>query len=96
MFETIIAATVLSYGENGDAEVLAGMGASAALYISDILRCPVSTAKVGRIDGKLVLNPSHAEWENSDLELAVSASKDAILMVEGEAEEVSESEMMEL
>ena len=96
MFETIIAATVLSYGENGDAEVLAGMGASAALCISDIpFGGPVSTAKVGRIDGKLVLNPSHAEWENSDLELAVSASKDAILMVEGEAEEVSESEMME-
>ncbi|MBG07224.1 MAG: polyribonucleotide nucleotidyltransferase [Halobacteriovoraceae bacterium] len=96
MFETIIAATVLSYGENGDAEVLAGMGASAALCISDIpFGGPVSTAKVGRIDGKLVLNPSHAQWENSDLELAVSASKDAILMVEGEAEELSESEMME-
>ena len=96
MFETIIAATVLSYGENGDAEVLAGMGASAALCVSDIpFGGPVSTAKVGRIDGKFVLNPSQSEWENSDLELAVSASKDAILMVEGEAEELSESEMME-
>ncbi|MEE2744588.1 MAG: polyribonucleotide nucleotidyltransferase [Bdellovibrionota bacterium] len=97
MFDTIIAATVLSYGAGGDAEVLAGMGASAALCVSDIpFAGPVSTAKVGRIDGKLVLNPDHDQWEESDLEVAVSASEDAILMVEGEAKEISEDEMMEV
>lgn len=97
MFDTIIAATVLSYGVGGDAEVLAGMGASAALCVSDIpFAGPVSTAKVGRINGELVLNPDHNLWEESDLKVAVSASEDAILMVEGEAQEISEEEMMEV
>jgi len=96
MFETIVSCTVLSYGPEGDPEVLAGLGASAALSVSDIpFDGPIGTCKVGKIDGKLVINPNHDEWENSEFQIAVAASKDAILMVEGEANEHSEEEVLE-
>jgi len=96
MFDTVVSCTVMSYSPEGDPEVLAGLGASAALTISDIpFAGPIGTCKVGRIDGQLVLNPSHDEWENSDLEIAVAASADAILMVEGEADIVPEKEVLE-
>ncbi len=96
MFDTVVTCNVLSYNEKGDAEVLAGLGASAAIAISDIpFAAPIGLCKVGRIDGKLVLNPDHADWTKSDLEIAVAASKDAILMVEGEAHIVPEKEVLE-
>lgn len=96
MFETVISCTVMSYSPEGDPEVLAGIGASAALSISDIpFAGPIATCKVGRIDGKLVLNPNHDQWEQSDLEIAVAGSADAILMVEGEAKIVPEKEVLE-
>ncbi|OFZ21344.1 MAG: polyribonucleotide nucleotidyltransferase [Bdellovibrionales bacterium RIFOXYA1_FULL_36_14] len=96
LFETFIQATVLSYESACDPEVLAGIGSSAALTISDIpFVAPIASCKVGRIDGQFVLNPGREDWAKSDLELVVSASKDAILMVEGEAHEVSEEVMLE-
>jgi polyribonucleotide nucleotidyltransferase len=96
MFDTVVSCTVLSYGEEGDAEVLAALGASAALTISDIpFAGPIGTCKVGRIGGELVLNPSQSQWEESDLEICVAASADAILMVEGEADVVPENEVLE-
>jgi len=96
MFDTVISCSVLSYNEKGDAEVLAGLGASAAIAISDIpFTAPIGSAKVARIDGKLVLNPDHADWAKSDLEIAVAGSADAILMVEGEAKIVPEKEVLE-
>jgi polyribonucleotide nucleotidyltransferase len=96
MYETIIMAQVLSFDGETDPEVLAGLGTAAALAVSDIpFAGPVGFCKVGKIDGQLVLNPSHDQWENSDIELVLAASKDAILMVEGEANEVSEEDMME-
>jgi polyribonucleotide nucleotidyltransferase len=96
MFETVIQATVLSYNSAGDPEVLAALGASAALCISDIpFNGPLGTCKVGRVNGELVLNPSYDQWENSELELVVAATKDAIMMVEGEGEEVAEAEMLD-
>ena len=96
MTETVVSCTVLSYSENGDPEMLAGIGASAALSISDIpFAGPIATCKVGRIDGKLVLNPDLAAWKDSDLEIVVAGSKDAILMVEGEGSEIPESEILE-
>lgn len=95
MFDTVISCAVMSYCEKGDAEVLAGLGASAALAISDIpFVAPIGSAKVGRIDGKFVLNPDHADWAKSDMEIAVAASKDAILMVEGEARELPEKDVL--
>lgn len=96
MFETVVSCTVMSYSPEGDPEILAGIGASAALSISDIpFAGPIATCKVGRIDGNFVLNPSHSEWENSDLEIAVAGSADAILMVEGEAKIVPEKDVLE-
>ncbi|MCT4640872.1 MAG: polyribonucleotide nucleotidyltransferase [Bacteriovoracaceae bacterium] len=96
MAETIIMAQVLSFDGTTDPEVLAGLGTAASLAVSDIpFAGPVGFCKVGKIDGKLVLNPTVGSWENSDIELVLAASKDAILMVEGEANEVSEEDMME-
>lgn len=96
MFETIVTAQVLSYDPQSDPQVLAGLGTSAALEISDIpFDGPLGFCKVGKIDGKLTLNPSYSEWENSEIELVVAASKEAILMVEGEGNEVSEADMLE-
>ena len=96
MFETVVSCTVLSYDPAGDPEILAAIGSSAALTISDIpFAGPIATCKVGRIDGKLVINPSIDEWENSDMEIIVAGSADAILMVEGEANIVPEAEVLE-
>ena len=95
MFDTVVSCTVLSYTENGDPEVLAGLGASAALTLSDIpFAGPIGTCKVGRINGDYVLNPTHSQWEESDMEIAVAASADAILMVEGEANVVPDEEVL--
>lgn len=96
MFETIVMIQVLSYDEQADPEVLGGLATAAALAVSDIpFAGPVGFCKVGKIGGKLVLNPLHNQWKDSDIELVVAASSDAILMVEGEANEVSEADMME-
>lgn len=95
MNETIIMAQVMSVG-SGDPEVLAGLGAAATLAISDVpFNGPMGYAKVGKIDGKLILNPSREEWDASDLSLLVAGSNEAVLMVEGESNEVSEAEMLE-
>ncbi|RLA65899.1 MAG: polyribonucleotide nucleotidyltransferase [Epsilonproteobacteria bacterium] len=96
MNETVVSATVLSYNEKGDPEMLAGIGASAALHISDIpFEKAISTCKVGRINGELVINPDREAWVDSDLEVIVSSSHDAILMVEGEGDQIPESETLE-
>lgn len=95
MFDTVVTCNVLSYNEKGDPEVLAGLGASAAIAISDIpFTAPIGSAKVGRIDGQFVLNPDHADWAKSDMEIAIAASKEAILMVEGEAQVVPEKDVL--
>lgn len=96
MAETIVMAQVVSYDPEVDPEVLAGLGTAAALEISDIpFAGPIGFCKVGKINGELVLNPKHSDWADSDVELVIAASRDAIMMVEGEANEVSEVEMME-
>ena len=96
MFETIITAQVLSYNETSDPEVLAALGASAALEISDIpFSGPLGFCKVGRVDGELKLNLAFDQWHESELEMVVAASHEAIMMVEGEANELSEDEMLE-
>ncbi len=96
MFDTVVSCTVLSYSSKGDPEVLASIGASAALTISDIpFYGPIAACKVGRINGELVLNPAHDLWGQSDMEISVAASADAILMVEGEAQIVPEDEVLQ-
>ena len=97
LFDTVVSCTVLSYSpEGGDPKILAGLGASAALTISNIpFDGPIGLCKVGRIDNNYVLNPALSDWEQSDMEIVVAASENAILMVEGEAQLVPEKEVLE-
>lgn len=94
--ETQVIATVFSFDKENESDVLAALGASAALHVSDIpFLGPIATVRVGRIDGKLVCNPTITDCKNSDLDLIVAASRDAIVMVEGEANQVPEPEILE-
>jgi polyribonucleotide nucleotidyltransferase len=94
--EIQIIATVLSADQDNDPSILGMVGASAALSVSDIpFDGPIAGAKVGRIDGEYVLNPTHDELEMSDIDLFVAGSDDAIIMVEGSAKEVKEGEILE-
>jgi len=94
--EIQIIATVLSADQDNDPSILGMIGASSALSVSDIpFEGPIAGAKVGRIDGEFVLNPTHEELELSDIDLFVAGSEDAIIMVEGSAKEVKEEEILE-
>ena len=94
--EIQIIATVLSADQDNDPAILGMIGASSALSLSDIpFGGPIAGAKVGRIDGEFVLNPTHEEVELSDIDLFVAGSDDAIIMVEGSAKEVKEEEILE-
>lgn len=96
MNETQIIATVLSFDQENDTDVLALTGASAALACSDIpFNGPFAGVRVGRVDGEFVANPTFAQREKSDLEIILAASRDAIVMVEGGADQVSEDVMIE-
>ncbi len=94
--DTQIIATVLSAEEDHDPGILSMIGASAALGISDIpFFGPIAGVKVGRVEGKLIANPTVAELALSDMEIVVAAGRDAIFMVEGEANFVTEEDMLE-
>ncbi|MDP1916831.1 MAG: polyribonucleotide nucleotidyltransferase [Myxococcales bacterium] len=95
-YETQLIVNVISADRDNDPDVLALNGVSAALACSDIpFGGPVGCVRVGRIDGKFVLFPTYKQRETSDFDLIVAASKDAIVMVEGGASEVSEPEMVQ-
>lgn len=77
-------------------DALAGLAASAALAVSDIpFNGPISEVRVARIDGKFVIDPTYEQLENADMELMVGATYDNIMMVEGEMDEVSETDLLE-
>ncbi|HVJ64978.1 MAG TPA: polyribonucleotide nucleotidyltransferase [Bdellovibrionota bacterium] len=89
--ETQLVITILSYDGENEVEAIAGLGASAALMVSDIpFEKAIGTVRVGRVDGKFVVNPTPAQQEHADVNVIVSATKDAVTMVEGEAENVAE------
>jgi polyribonucleotide nucleotidyltransferase len=93
--ETQVIATVLSYDLENDSDIVALIGASAALTISGIpFMGPVGGARVGLIDGAFVLNPTQDQMKTSDLDLVVAGTSDAVLMVESEAKELSEEQML--
>ena len=95
-YETHVIATVLSMDKINEPDTLAMVGASAALEISDIpFAGPIASVKVGRINGEFVANPDIEEMEKSDIELMVAGSKTGVVMVEGDADIVSEKEMLE-
>ena len=94
--ETQVIAMALSVDGKHDAAILALTGASAALMISDIpFAGPIAGVRVGRIDGKLVSNPLQDEMENSDLDIVMACSRDAVVMVEGGARELPEDVIVE-
>jgi polyribonucleotide nucleotidyltransferase len=94
--DTQIAITLLSGDEEVLPDALAGLAASAALAVSDIpFNGPISEVRVAKIDGKLKINPTPMELEKASLEFIVAGSLDFILMVEGEANEIQEEEMLE-
>lgn len=87
---------VMSVDQDCSPEIAAMIGTSAALSISDVpFNGPIGGVAVGRIDGKFVVNPTIAEQEASDIYLVVSGTKDAIMMVEAEANELPEEVMLE-
>ncbi|MFZ1081796.1 MAG: polyribonucleotide nucleotidyltransferase [Candidatus Kryptoniota bacterium] len=94
-YETQVVATVFSFDGENDADVLGAIGASAALMISEIpFDGPIAEVRVGRIDGQYVINPLISQLPKCDMDLIVAGSEDSIVMVEGEAREISETEMV--
>jgi polyribonucleotide nucleotidyltransferase len=94
--ETQIIAFVLSFDGENDADVLAATGASAALTLSNIpFGGPIGEIRVVRRNGEYIANPTHQQIAESDLELIVGGTADSILMVEGEANEVSEEVLLD-
>jgi len=95
-YETQIIATVLSTDKENEADVLAILGASTALEVSNIpFNGPIAAVRVGRLDGKFVTNPTVSQQDSSDINLIVAGNRAAVVMVEGGADFVSESEIIE-
>lgn len=93
--EVQIVATVLSLNPQVDADIVAMLGASAALAISGIpFSGPIGAARVGYINNEFVLNPTAKQMQNSDLDLVVAGTDTAVLMVESEAKELTEETML--
>lgn len=95
-FETQIVATVLSFDGTFPVEVLASIGASASLHISDIpFGGPTCAVQVARVGGQWVANPSAEQLEKSDMDILLAGTRNGILMVEGEAQFISEKDALE-
>jgi polyribonucleotide nucleotidyltransferase len=93
--EVQVVLTCMSYDLENDADILGMIGASAALVLSGApFMGPIGAARVGYIDGEYVINPTIAELEDSDLDLVVAGTADAVMMVESEAYELSEDVML--
>jgi polyribonucleotide nucleotidyltransferase len=94
--ETQVIATVLTHDRENDPDVIAMFGASVALTLSDIpFNGPIAAVRVGRIGGRIVVNPATSQLGDSELNLVVAAGKDAIVMVEGGASILPESVVLE-
>ncbi|MCL0039347.1 polyribonucleotide nucleotidyltransferase [Nitrospinaceae bacterium] len=93
--ETQLVCFVVSHDQVNPADIIAMTGASAALMISDIpFDNPIAGARIGRVEGNFVFNPTHEESEKSDIQLLMAGTTDGIVMVEAGAKEASEEEMM--
>lgn len=95
-YETQVIASVLSMDRENEPDVLAGVGASAALTFSDIpFEGPIATVRVCKLGEDFIINPTIDQMEESELELVVAGSEDSIMMVEGEAREVPEEQILQ-
>ncbi len=94
--DTFVNVTLMSAEMDTPPDALAGLAASAALAVSDIpFHGPIAEARVARVNGEFVVNPTFTQLEEADIEIIVGATYDNILMVEGEMSEVSEAEMLD-
>ena len=94
--ETQVIATVLSMDQENDPDVLAMVGASAALHLSDVpFAGPIAAVRVGRLNGQFKVNPPIQDWERCDINIIVAGSKTGVVMVEGGASIVPEADMLE-
>ena len=93
--ETQVFISVLSFDGENNGDILGTIGASASLAISDIpWDGPVASVKVGRVNGDLIINPTNTIMEESDMSIIISGTKDSIVMVEGEANFISEEDFL--
>ena len=94
--ETQVMIQLMSHDDDVMPDAMAGLAASAAIQLSDFpFECAISEARVGRVDGKFIINPTRAQLEESDIDMMIGASADSVMMVEGEMDEISEEEMIE-
>jgi polyribonucleotide nucleotidyltransferase len=95
LYDTQIITVLLSADGQNDPDMLSINGASAALMVSDIpFAGPVGAVRVGRVDGQFIINPTHAERENSDLDLVYVGNQNDVIMIEGAADELPEEEFV--
>ena len=93
--ETQVVVTVLAHDGENDPDILSVVAASAALTISGVpFLGPIAAARVGYMNGEFILNPSIEQTRKSDLDLVVAGTRDAVMMVESEAKELTEEEML--
>ncbi|MFH0764398.1 MAG: polyribonucleotide nucleotidyltransferase [Candidatus Omnitrophota bacterium] len=94
--EIQIVAMVISSDSENDSDILAMLGASTALTMSDIpFEGPIGAVRVGRIGGKFVINPTFKDLNSSDLDLVVTGTRDAVIMIESGSNEISEEDLLE-
>ena len=94
--ETQVMIQLMSHDKDVMPDAMAGLAASAAIQLSDFpFECAISEARVGRINGEFIINPSRVQLEESDIDMMIGASADSVMMVEGEMDEISEEEMAE-
>ncbi|WP_108868165.1 polyribonucleotide nucleotidyltransferase [Aquimarina aquimarini] len=94
--ETQVMIQLMSHDEDVMPDAMAGLAASAAIQLSDFpFECAISEARVGRVNGEFIINPTRAQLEESDIDMMIGASADSVMMVEGEMKEISEEEMVE-
>ncbi len=92
--ETQVMIQLMSHDEDVMPEAMAGLAASAAIQLSDFpFECAISEARVGRVNGEFIINPTRAQLAESDIDMMIGASADSVMMVEGEMDEISEEEM---
>ncbi|MFL2705654.1 MAG: polyribonucleotide nucleotidyltransferase [Gammaproteobacteria bacterium] len=95
LYEVQVITTVMSSDRDVDPDILSFLGASAALSISGLpFKGPLGAARVGFIEGNYVINPKRSEMEDSYLDMVIAASDSAVIMVESEAKELSEDQML--
>ncbi|WP_375323720.1 polyribonucleotide nucleotidyltransferase [Flagellimonas sp. GZD32] len=94
--ETQVMIQLMSHDDDVMPDAMAGLAASAAIQLSDFpFECAISEVRVGRVNGELIINPTRAQLQESDIDMVIGASADSVMMVEGEMSEISEEEMVE-